>query len=743
MAFSNPGFSAALQAAIDYAWASGSVLVAATGNDGAFTATFPAGDRGVIGVTSTDPGRRAVAASANRGPAAFMAAPGVDILTTASFDPATAQPGDEVVSISGTSAAAASVAGAAALLAANEPELSNGVVVSRLARTADAAGDPADTGNGRLNLHRAMADTSLDELQPAGAAPVGNGGPLVGPYIVAAPQAAFDVAPNHLPSTGTTVVSVLVRNTQNGNGNAARCARVTLPASVDILSFTFTVNATSGTWAASPVTAANYAEVRTTTQVVGSSPNGLIGSSTRDWVRFEITAVSSAAATETWTVSSISRDSATPTGANSVAFTVTFNESVTGVNAADFALTTTGVSGASVGTITGTRHPHRQRQYRHRQRHDSIGFARRRHHRRCRRQSARRHLQLTGEVYTIDKTLPSVSSIVRASTNPTNASSVAYTVTFSESVTGVNAADFTLSGPAADRRPIATVTGSGTTYTVNVSTGSGSGTIRLDCRRRLDPGRAAIGWAAPAPRPTATSPARSTPSTRPTPSVSSIDRASPNPTNAASVAGRSPSARPSPAWMPPTSTWCTGVVTGASITSVSGSGTTCTVTVSTGSGSGTLGLNLADDDSIQDLPRTSWAAPAPRQRQLHRPGLRHRQDRADGHVDQPRRRQPDQRHQRDLDRHLQRVRHGVDAADFALATSGVSGASITGVSGSGTTYTVTASTGTGDGTLGLNLVDNDSITDAAGNPLGGTGCRQRQLHRPGLRHRQDRADGHD
>ena len=183
MAFSNPGFSTALQAAIDYAWDSGSVLVAATGNDGVSSATFPAGDRGVIGVTSTD-ASDTLAESANHGPAAFLAAPGVDILTTTSFDLATAQPGDEVATISGTSAAAAAVAGAAALLVANEPELSNGVVVSRLARTADAAGDPADTGNGRLNLARAMADASLEELQPAGVAPLGDGGPFVGPYEV-------------------------------------------------------------------------------------------------------------------------------------------------------------------------------------------------------------------------------------------------------------------------------------------------------------------------------------------------------------------------------------------------------------------------------------------------------------------------------------------------------------------------------------------------------------------------------
>ena len=177
MSFSNPGYSPALQAAIDYAWNSGAVLVAATGNDGSGTATFPAGDRGVIGVTSTD-SLDTLAVGANYGPAAFMAAPGVDIATTSS--------GGGVASISGTSAAAAAVAGAAALLSANEPLLSNGVIVSRLARTADPAGDPAQTGNGRLNLARAMADASTDSVQPAGAAPVGDGGPLVGPYVVAA-----------------------------------------------------------------------------------------------------------------------------------------------------------------------------------------------------------------------------------------------------------------------------------------------------------------------------------------------------------------------------------------------------------------------------------------------------------------------------------------------------------------------------------------------------------------------------
>jgi len=65
---------------------------------------------------------------------------------------------------------------------------------------------------------------------------------------------------------------------------------------------------------------------------------------------------------------------------------------------------------------------------------------------------------------------------------------------------------------------------------------------------------------------------------------------------------------------------------------------------------------------------------------------------------------------------------GVNTADFALVMGGgATGATITGVSGSGTTWTVTANTGTAAGTLGLNLVDDDSIMNAALIPLGGAG----------------------
>jgi hypothetical protein len=65
---------------------------------------------------------------------------------------------------------------------------------------------------------------------------------------------------------------------------------------------------------------------------------------------------------------------------------------------------------------------------------------------------------------------------------------------------------------------------------------------------------------------------------------------------------------------------------------------------------------------------------------------------------------------------------GVDAADFALTSSGVTNEAITGVAGAGAQYTVTVVTGIDDGTIRLDVVDDDSILDAAGNPLGGVGA---------------------
>ena len=65
---------------------------------------------------------------------------------------------------------------------------------------------------------------------------------------------------------------------------------------------------------------------------------------------------------------------------------------------------------------------------------------------------------------------------------------------------------------------------------------------------------------------------------------------------------------------------------------------------------------------------------------------------------------------------------GVDTGDFTLTTSGVSGPSVSGVSVSGSVYTVTVNTGSGSGTIKLNVMDNDSILSGSAIPLGGVGA---------------------
>ena len=77
-------------------------------------------------------------------------------------------------------------------------------------------------------------------------------------------------------------------------------------------------------------------------------------------------------------------------------------------------------------------------------------------------------------------TITSVSSIVKLNASPTNSSQVAYTVTFANSVTGVDAADFSLTTSGVTGASISGVSGSGSSYTVSINTGSGNGSIRLD-----------------------------------------------------------------------------------------------------------------------------------------------------------------------------------------------------------------------------------------------------------------------
>jgi RsaA N-terminal domain/Peptidase M10 serralysin C terminal/Bacterial Ig-like domain len=75
---------------------------------------------------------------------------------------------------------------------------------------------------------------------------------------------------------------------------------------------------------------------------------------------------------------------------------------------------------------------------------------------------------------------PAAQSIARVGAAVTKAATQAFTVTFSEAVTGVDANDFVLTTTGTASGAITGVTGSGTTYTVSVDSVTGDGTLRLD-----------------------------------------------------------------------------------------------------------------------------------------------------------------------------------------------------------------------------------------------------------------------
>src|SRR5512132_429023 len=210
MAFSNPGYSAALQDAVNYAWNHGVVVVAAAGNDGGTSPNYPAGDSRVVGVGATDQ-TDALWSGSNSSDAVFITAPGVGIKADDTIA--------DTVGVTGTSASAAIVAGAAAQLLAADPSASPGVIVGRLARNADPDGG---VGNGRVNLARALADTSTGAVVPVGAP---GGGPLVGPYVVAAPAGTWAITPTSQSVTEgnaidpTVLYTVNFTRTANGNAN--------------------------------------------------------------------------------------------------------------------------------------------------------------------------------------------------------------------------------------------------------------------------------------------------------------------------------------------------------------------------------------------------------------------------------------------------------------------------------------------------------------------------------------------
>ena len=171
------GYSLTLCNAVELAMNSyHAVVVAAAGNDGVATPSYPAACPGAIGVAATDDTDLPAFFSNHGKPDVFMSAPGVDILSTypSALSP-TNCPLDPVgyCHLDGTSMAAPFVAAAAALIESLHPEATPNAVRQMLALSADKVGGVAygtdpygtcsgctweeDYGYGRVNVARALS----------------------------------------------------------------------------------------------------------------------------------------------------------------------------------------------------------------------------------------------------------------------------------------------------------------------------------------------------------------------------------------------------------------------------------------------------------------------------------------------------------------------------------------------------------------------------------------------------------
>jgi subtilisin-like proprotein convertase family protein len=212
--------------------------------------------------------------------------------------------------------------------------------------------------------------------------------------------------------------------------------------------------------------------------------------------------------------------------------------------------------------------------------------------------------------------------------------------------------------------------------------------------------------------------------TNPTPSVVSSFAVDANPSFASSVDFNVTFSRPVSGVDAGDFALTTSGVSGASVTGVVGSGSLYTVTVNTGSGNGTIRLDVVDDDSILEATLLTPLGGAGTGNGNFTAGQSYTMDKTAPAVLSSLRVNPNPTNLASVDFTVtfSEPVTGVDLADFNLTTSGVSGAAVSGVSGSGAVYTVSVGTGSGSGTIRLNVGDDDTIEDAALNPLGGVGA---------------------
>lgn len=342
--------------------------------------------------------------------------------------------------------------------------------------------------------------------------------------------------------------------------------------------------------------------------------------------------------------------------------------------------------------------------------------------------SRARGVPLNGNVdsqnYSILKTPPTVASITRVGNSPTGDPTASFRVIFAQDVTGVNAEDFAPAASGITGASVVSVTPvDPRTYTVVLNTGSGDGSLGLNVvdndsiRNDLN---VPLGGAGNG-NGNFTGPAFSV--LKSAPLVSSIVPANPNPTAAGTVSFLVTFNQDVREVTRDDFRFSGVGLTNFAITQVSGSGRTYTVTGNTGNGSGTLALNLLDNDSIVNNVGAPLGGRGVGNGNFT--GQSYTINKTPPRVTAINRLETSSTNAATVNFTVSfnEAVSRVDPSDFAVVTQGVSDAGITSVTRiNDSFYSVAVSTGRGEGTVGLNLVDNDSIVNGLGLVLGGAGA---------------------
>lgn len=411
---------------------------------------------------------------------------------------------------------------------------------------------------------------------------------------------------------------------------------------------------------------------------------------------------------------SITRASANPTNAAVVDFTVNFSEAVSGVDVSDFRITTN--AGASINAVNGFGNVY--------------------------------VLSVTtgvgddtvkldfidngsvvdlagnkvsgsftnGDVYSVDRSTPFVTSIVRANPNQGNASSVDFTVSFSEAVNGVDRGDFFLS--TLNGATINNIFGSGNIYTISISIKPGTDSIWLDLiddDSIFDNAGNRLGNTGNGNGNFTNGETYSF--SLGVPVVTSILRASPNPTTAASVDFIVTFSEPVDG-VDATDFILTGIPNSI-VLNVNNLNPFYVITASTGTGDGELKLDLADDDSIHNISGISLGGEGAGNAS-YTIGEKYSIERNPPKVTSIVRASsnPTINPSVDFIVTFSELVAGVDASDFVVSTTNLNSV-ITNFQNANPFFVVTVNTGAGSGAIRLDLIDNGTITDLAGNRLAG------------------------